>query len=150
MSEYAKKIEKIILDEDKNKEDGEKKEEELNPATLISSLLSPKEEEADKPDKVIAILFEHPDLRKISDITPNELIDITVLATFAQDMKVPLIDYFLETRLALALSKNRKSREEIVEIYKTQTFAEMGMFPTMDGGGGTPSRWERLKGRFGM
>jgi len=60
-------------------------------------------------------------------------------------MDVPLIDYFVETRLTLALSKNRKSREEVVEIYKTQTYGDMGMM-----GEETPSRLQRMRDRFGV
>ena len=73
---------------------------------------------------------------------------MTVLLTFAADMDVPLINAFCENRLALSLSKNRKSREEIVEIYKTQTYGEMGMFPpSMEN---SPNRWQKLKDRFGV
>lgn len=122
------------------------KEDEKSPLDMFSNMFSPPEDKEDK-DKIIEILFEHKDLRKIADITPNEIIDMTVLSTFAKDMNVPLIDYFLESKLALSLSKNRKSREEIVEIYKTQTYGEMGgMFPDVE----QQSRFSRLKERFGV
>lgn len=151
MSEYAKKIQDKVLKKDKKTKEKEEQETTeptpVNPITLLSSLLSPEEEKEDK-DKVLSILFEHPDLRMISDITQNELIDLTVLLTFANDMKVPLINFFCSTRLALSFSKNRKSREEVVELYKAQTYAEMGMFQSPENG--RLSRWEKIKGRMGM
>jgi len=147
MSDYAKKIQDKLLKKDKGEQEKEQIEEtKVSPIALLSSLLSPEEQKDDK-DKVLSILFEYGDLRKISDITPNELIDLTVLLTFAKDMKVPLINFFCNTRLALSLSKNRKSREEVVELYKAQTFAEMGMYPNAEG---SSSRWEKFKGRLGM
>jgi len=146
MSEYADKIKQKVLEKDiQNSEQSPEPEDEgADPMSMLSGLMSP-DEEKDGQDEVIKLLFEHPDIRKITDITPNELVDLTVLKTFAKNMDVPLIDYFVETRLTLALSKNRKSREEVVEIYKTQTYGDMGMM-----GEETPSRLQRMRDRFGV
>lgn len=145
MSEYADKIKQKVIDKDIQMSEQRQPEDEpeLDPMSMLSGLMSPDEEKGGQ-DEVIKLLFEHPDIRKITDITPNELVDLTVLKTFAKNMEVPLIDYFVETRLTLALSKNRKSREEVVEIYKTQTYGDMGMM----GEEGQPSRFQRMKDRF--
>lgn len=128
MSKKEKRFEDKVLDKVKeetkdNLTFSEQLEKDLTPTDLFNSVFQTPEQDK---DKILETLFEHPDLRKIADITPSEIIDMGVLLTFEKEMDSPLIKYFCETRLALSLSKDRKSREEIVEIYKTNMFSEMG------------------------
>lgn len=145
MCEENKKYENKILD--KVKEDtkdnltfSEQLEKDLTPTDLFSSIFQTPEKDK---DKVLETLFEHPDPRKISDITHSELIDMSVLLTFEKEMDSPLIKYFCDTRLVLSFSKDRKSREEVVEIYKTNMYAEMGEDMPQ-----RPNVFNRLKNRF--
>lgn len=145
LSKRKKEIDEKIQEE--MKETKEKKE----PLDILGKLFEKDTDEEDK-DKVLEILFEHPDIRKITDISHNEIIDLCVLLTFSHAMKElttlkrTLIDDFCDNRLVLALSKARKSREEIVEIYKTSTFGEMGMFPEQQ----TNRRFGRFRDRVGL
>jgi hypothetical protein len=142
-----KKFEEKILDEVKEKTKdnvsfSEQLTKDLTPTDLFGSIFQTPDQEK---DKILETLFEHPDLRKVADISHSELIDMTVLLTFEKEMDSPLIEYFCETRLALSFSKDRKSREEIVEIYKTNIYGEMM------GEGGMPQKqgmFSRFKNRF--
>jgi len=136
-----------IKNQTMEKIEDEKKEKlkDVSPIELFNAIFEQEESESEK-DKIIEILFNHKDLRKIADISHNELVDITVLLTFAKDLNVPLINYFCNTRLALSLSKDRKSRQEVVEIYKTQMYSESGLFPPIE----QSSRWGRMKQRFSI
>lgn len=145
MSNEEKKFEEKVMNEVKEKTQNnvtfsEQLTKDLTPTDLFSSIFQTPEQDK---DKILETLFEHPDLRKISDITPSEIIDMGVLLTFEKEMDSPLIKYFCETRLALSLSKDRKSREEIVEIYKTNIYGEMAEnMPQREG------MFSRFKNRF--
>lgn len=91
---------------------------DFSPTQLVNSLMGSDVEPSEK-DKIIEILFEHKDIRKIADITEKNMINISVLFTFANEVDVPLVSYFCDTLLALSLSKDRQSRKEVVEIYKS-------------------------------
>lgn len=106
-------------------------------ASLFENVFS--DESSHEKDKIIEILFEFSDLRKISDVGHNEIIDITVLLTFSDYINSPLIRKFCNHRLSLSLSKDRKSREEVVEIYKTNVLGDMGSFISPE---------EQTRGRF--
>jgi len=140
IKEFEEKLKSQIKE---TKEFEEQVTDDIQPVDIIDSIFS-QEREHDK-DKIIEILFEHPDLRKIADISHDDLINITVLFTFAEHVKTPLITQFCEHYLALSLSKDRKSREEIVEIYKTQIYGDMG-----EGGfsEAQPSRFQRFRDRL--
>jgi hypothetical protein len=128
MKKPIKKFEEKVFDEVKkdskdNLTFSEQLEKDLTPTDLFSSIFQTPEKDK---DKILETLFEHPDLRKIAEVSHSELIDMSVLLTFEKEMDSPLIKYFCDTRLALSFSLARKSREEIVEIYKTNIFSEMG------------------------
>lgn len=146
--DIQEKFNQEIIDKMQQEKEKEEEEKEVNVAELFSGFFQ-KDPETQEKDKIIEILFEHKDLRKISDVSRDEITDITVLLTFAKDVDTPLINFFCETRLALSLSKDRKSREEVVEIYKTNMMSEMGMFPQSPMGD-SPSRFDRLKERLSL
>lgn len=146
MKKPTKEFEEKVLEEVKedtkdNLTFSEQLKQDLTPTDLFSSIFQTPEQDK---DKILETLFEHPDLRKIADVTHSELIDMSVLLTFEKEMDSPLIKYFCDTRLALSFSKDRKSREEIVEIYKTNMYSEMGE-------GGIPQKegmFSRFRNRF--
>jgi len=151
-TELGKKIKELEKIDEKTKEDMKKdssinKEilKDFNPADLIEGLFSSDEVTAEK-DKIIEILFEHEDIRKISDVTDKDLINIVVLLTFAKEVNVPLVTYFCDSLLTLSLSKDRKSREEIVEIYKTHMMGQELFLNTPE----HQSRFSKLKDRLSL
>jgi len=145
MNEEKKTFPEKVLDEikEEKKKDvtfSEQLEKDLTPTDLVSSIFQTPEQDK---DKILETLFEHPDLRKVSDITSSEIIDMSVLLTFEKEMDSPLIKYFCDTRLALSFSKDRQSRSEIVEIYKANMYSEMEENqPRREG------MWGRLRNRF--
>ena len=151
-TELGKKIKQLEKIDEKVKKDMKKDKsidqeilKDFNPADLIEGLFSSDEVTAEK-DKIIEILFEHKDIRKISDVTEKNMINISVLLTFAKEVDVPLVTYFCDTLLALALSKDRQSRKEVVEIYKTHMMEQSLLLNTMD----KPSRFARMKDKLSM
>lgn len=116
--------------------------ETFNPLDMVKGVFS-SDETAEK-DKIIEILFEHKDIRKIADITEKDLLNITVLLTFANEVNSPLIIFFSEALLTLSLSKDRASRKEIVEIYKSHMM-EQGLFLNYPE---NKSRFGRLKDKI--
>lgn len=144
MSERKKEIDEKIKEEMEEI----KQDKSLELMDIFKDVVQP--EDTPEKDKIIEILFEHDDIRKITDISYNQMIDTTVLLTFAQAMKdkkidASLIETFAENFLNLALSKGRKSREEIVEIYKTDVIGDMGFIPSEQSQRG---RFQRLKERL--
>ena len=151
-TELGKKIKELEKIDEKVKKDMKKDKsidqeilKDFNPADLIEGLFSSDEVTAEK-DKIIEILFEHEDIRKISDVSEKDLINVTVLLTFAKEVNVPLVTYFCESLLTLALSKDRKSREEIVEIYKTHMMSQELFLNTPE----KQSRMSRIKDRLSL
>lgn len=141
--EYEEKIKKEI-------------EEEQEPIDFNKDLFLNlfTDEGTEEKDRGLDILFNSEDMRKVSDIESNHIKDITVLLTFADYFDLigvgcPSIKRFCDHFLNLNLSKDRKSREEIVDIYKTTILGEnMGM---MGGGYGMeeqPSFFNRVRSRF--
>ena len=130
---------KVMKDKEPELSFDEQLNEDLSPTDLVGSIFQSQDQEK---DKILETLFEHPDLRKVSDISYAEIVDMSVLLTFEKEMNSPLIKYFCDTRLALSFSKDRKSREEIVEIYKTNVFGDMGELPQKEG------MFSRMKNRF--
>jgi len=118
----VEKFNKEVVEEYQEKEN--EKIKDISPADLLNNLFTQKSEELPEKDKVIEILFEHKDLRKVADITKNQMIDVAVLTTIADALDVDAINYFCDSFLALSFSKERKSRQEIVEIYKTSIFQD--------------------------
>lgn len=145
MSEDDKPFPDKVLEEikEEKKKDltfSEQLEKDLTPTDLLSSIFQTPEQDK---DKVLETLFEHPDVRKVADITPSEIIDMSVLLTFEKEMDSPLIKYFCETRLVLSFSKDRQSRAEVVEIYKANMYGEMDENqPRREG------MWSRFRNRF--
>jgi len=146
-----KKDKKNILDEkiEKQLKNDETVNKELlkdfSPSELIEQILVSDEETTEK-DKIIEILFEHPDIRKISDVSDKNLINITVLLTFAKEVDVPLVDYFCDALLTLSLSKDRESRKEVVEIYKTHMMNQELMLNIPD----KQSRFSRMRDKLSL
>ena len=145
VEDFEKKLKKQVEEHPDVERFDEQIKDDLSPIDLISQVMIPEAER--EKDKIIEILFEHPDLRKIADISHDDLINISVLLTFAEHVKTPLINHFCDTILALSLSKDRKSREEVVEIYKTQMFSDYGAMMPPDA---QPSRLQRLRDRLNL
>ena len=143
--EYSKKIFRKTKENDI--EEPQQEEQELNFVDLFQTTF---QEDSDKheKDKIIEILFEHDDLRKIADISSNQLKDIAVLLTYSDAVDTPIVKKFCNHFLSLSLSKDRKSRQEVVEIYKPNPMYETGagFYPSQD----RPSRFERIKDRLGI
>lgn len=147
LEKVNKEIKKEFLEKTGKTEEEKKTLEDYDPLKLFDNLIS-KPDVSQEKDKIIDILFNNEDLRKISDVTPNELKDIVVLLTFAKHIKTPLINYFADCFLALSLSKDRQSRKEVVEIYKNDIYNQLGIMPSMSEE--TPSRMGRLKERLNL
>jgi len=141
ISEYAHKIKEELKKSDELPEEIKK---DFDPIAVLDNLFQPQDEK--EKDKIIEILFEHEDLRKISDISHNQLVDIVALKTFSDYIQSPLIKKFCEHYLALSLSKGRKSREEVVEIYRTNMMSELG-YPFIPE---KQSRFQRLRERLNL
>lgn len=137
--------EKIKQNMEKDKAIDKEIMKDFNPADLLEGLFTSDETTAEK-DKIIEILFEHDDIRKISDVTDKDLINVTVLLTFAKEVNVPLVNYFCDALLTLSLSRDRKSREEIVEIYKTHMMSQELLLTAPD----KQSRFSRMKDRLSL
>jgi len=151
-TELEKKVKELEKFDEKVNEDMEKdnsvdKEllKDFSPSALIEQLLV-SDDEATEKDKIIEILFEHPDIRKISDVTDKNLINVAVLLTFAKEVNVPLVDYFCDAYLTLSLSKDRESRKEVVEIYKTHMANQELMLNIPD----KQSRFSRMRDRLSL
>jgi len=104
------------------------------------------EAEHDAIDRGLDILFNDEDKRKISDIESNRVIDITALLTFNNYIDTPLIKSFCDDYLTLRLSTDRKSRAEIVDIYKTNILGDLA--GTMPFEQEQPSLINRVRQKF--
>ena len=149
LGKNIKELEKLDekVKEDMKKDNSVDKEllKDFAPSELIEKLLVSDEELTEK-DKIIEILFEHPDIRKISDVTDKNLINVAVLLTFAKEVDVSLVNYFCDAYLTLSLSKDRQSRKEVVEIYKTHMTNPELMLNIPD----KQSRFSRMKDRLSL
>ena len=118
---------------------------DFSPTSMLNNLMASDIEETEK-DKIIQILFEHKDIRKIADISEKNMINISVLLTFAKEVDVPLVDYFCDTYLSVSLSKDRQSRKEVVEIYKTHMMEQSLFLNTPE----QKSRFGRMKDKLSL
>ena len=140
--EYTEKIKKEIQEEQDLDVTGE----------LFENLFVDRDEEEEK-DRGLDILFNSEDIRKVSDIEANNVKDVTVMLTLADyldkvDVESSLLRNFCDHFLVLNLSKDRKSRIEIVDIYKTTILGENMQMLGSYGYEEQPNFFSRMRQKF--
>jgi predicted DNA-binding protein YlxM (UPF0122 family) len=68
--------------------------------------------------EILKELFDHKKLNKITDLTPDAINLIIAIDTIGDTMTMPIYKKITSHYIELQLSKNRKSRQEIVEAIK--------------------------------
>jgi len=107
----------------RRKNDFDNEDIETDFSDIPSSLNNLFETDEDSMSKILNFMFNNEDLRTITDISPNKIIDITVLNSVATYFNNELISAFIDDILALSISKNRESRKELVRMQIGETYA---------------------------
>jgi len=68
--------------------------------------------------EVLKQLFDHEKLNKISDLSPDAINLIIAIDTVGETYDFPIYKKVTERYIELQLSKNRKSRKEVIEAIK--------------------------------
>lgn len=86
------------------------------PEMGLSEIMAVAEEEKTELDKVLELLLDPKNIAHNTELTQNEILAFSVLATLARRHNLPVLQDFLAENLVLRVSKGRKGREEWVEI----------------------------------
>lgn len=70
-------------------------------------------------DKFINVDDDRKILERLTELNQSQIMGITVLLTTAEKYKIRFLQDFIHNYLSLMFSKNRKSRQEIIELFKS-------------------------------
>lgn len=86
------------------------------PELGLSDALMDIDEEKTELDKVLELLLDPKNIQHNTDLTRNEIVAFSVLATLAQRHNLPVLQEFLQHNLTLRVSRGRAGRKEWVKI----------------------------------
>jgi len=101
------------------------KKEKMKNEVLLDALITPQQENQTDMSKVVDQLVNTKNdeklLERLSELSPHQIMGITVLLTTAKKYKISFLKTLIYQYLSLMFSKNRKSRQEIIELFKSYT-----------------------------
>lgn len=102
---------------------------------VLGSLMTPPEEKTDLSkvvDQLINTNNESYILERLTELDQSQINSISILLEYAEKYQIDVLKNFIYKYLSLMFSKNRHSREEIVDMFKQPQQPDFNM----QGGGG--------------
>lgn len=107
---------------------GKKKTPQANLALAVTpqDLLSDISTSEEALGKIMALLADETKRNMISDLAPDEVSTVAGLLAVADQYKIELLRKYLNYFMLLRISKNRKGRQEIIELGGARMQAQAG------------------------